>query len=459
MRVDLPIVGEAYQTRWAPVAAQRCVNLFLTTSQDGTLSLVNSPGISGWCWPQTSFTVRGMHYFKGEVYFIAGDTLYSAVESGLWTALDAGSLPASGIISMADNGTELMIVDGENGWIWNGSVLFQIADADFKASDSCAFMDGYFICVEKDSPRFFLSALYDGTTYEPEQFATAESAPDDLIKCLVDNRELWLFGDFSTEVWWNAGETFPFARIPGATMNIGCAAKESPATINNTVFWLGSDRLVYRADAYQPANIANEGVAQAIAGYDVISDAVAYCYEEEGHYFYVLSFPSEPATWVYSINNGKWHERWTESFGRHAGQYHVYAWSNNYICDFRDTPLIHKMSMDNITDYGTPIRRIRSTTAYSSGGNHAFWAKVGLECNSGDSKQGEVPQVMFRYSDDGGRTWSNEIWQPFGRVGDYRTRVEYGPLGRSLNRAYEFSITHSGSLAITGAYAEVELGG
>jgi hypothetical protein len=64
------------------------------------------------------------------------------------------------------------------------------------------------------------------------------------------------------------------------------------------------------------------------------------------------------------------------------------------------------------------------------------------------------PQVMLRWSDDGGHTWSNSHWRSMGKTGAYGTRVLWRRLGMTLklrDRVYEVSGTDQTKIAIVGA--------
>jgi hypothetical protein len=68
--------------------------------------------------------------------------------------------------------------------------------------------------------------------------------------------------------------------------------------------------------------------------------------------------------------------------------------------------------------------------------------------------QGVDPQVMLRFSDDGGHTWSNERWASMGRIGQYSKRVIFRRLGMTTklrDRVYEVSGTDPVKIVIVGA--------
>jgi hypothetical protein len=77
-----------------------------------------------------------------------------------------------------------------------------------------------------------------------------------------------------------------------------------------------------------------------------------------------------------------------------------------------------------------------------------------LVTNSYPAAPGYDPQVMLRWSDDGGHTWSNEHWSSIGKIGAYGHRTFWRRLGMTLklrDRVYELSGTDPNKIAIMGA--------
>ena len=65
--------------------------------------------------------------------------------------------------------------------------------------------------------------------------------------------------------------------------------------------------------------------------------------------------------------------------------------------------------------------------------------------------QGNDPQAMLRWSDDGGHTWSNYHSRTIGAIGKYATRVIWRRLGIAFQRVYELSISDPVKVVILGA--------
>jgi hypothetical protein len=76
----------------------------------------------------------------------------------------------------------------------------------------------------------------------------------------------------------------------------------------------------------------------------------------------------------------------------------------------------------------------------------------------GPTVVGANPQLMLRWSDDGGHTWNGERTVSMGRIGQYGTRAIFRRLGMTLklrDRVYEISGTDPVKVAIMGAELQI----
>jgi len=496
--VKTPILGSAYVARSVNAADNRMINLYpeiLPEAGKEAAWLQRCPGLR----PLATLgagPVRGLWTFGQYGYAVSGTSFYRIDRS--WTATIKGTVAGSGPVSMVDNGTQLFIAAGATGYIYNVNTdtFAEITDVDFPGATTVGFIDGYFVFNEPDSQKLWVTALYDGTSVDPLDFASAEGSPDNLVSLMVDHREVWLFGTTSIEVWYNAGlPDFPLARIQGAFNEIGCAAPFSVAKLDNALFWLGADArgqgMVYRAEGYAGKRVSTHAVEWQIQQYSDISDATAYTYQQDGHSFYVLNFPSADTTWVYDVATGAWHQRagWQNgAFTRHRGNCQMFFNQTNVIGDYL-TGGIYAYDLSVYTEAGDVQRWVRSWRALPQGQNNLkrtahhslqldceagtqyedFRAELLLETEDGDLITTEddadlivryftaadaEPQVMLRWSDDGGHTWSNEHWRGMGRVGQTGKRVIWRRLGMTTklrDRIYEIAGTDPAKIAIMGA--------
>jgi len=473
--VKTPILGSSYVARSVNAADSRMVNLFpevIPEAGKEPAFLNRAPGLRLLATVGTG-PIYGLWQFGNYGYVVSGTELYQINSS--WEATLLGSVSSAGPVSMSDNGVQLFVACNGPSYIYNAStnVFAQITDPDFPGAVTVAYLDGYFVFNEPDSQRIWVTSLLDGLSVDPLDFASAEGSPDGLVSLIVDHREAWLFGTNSVEVWYDAGAAdFPLQRIQGAFNEIGCAAAYSVAKLDNGLFWLGSDArgrgIVYRANGYTGQRISTHAVEWQIQQYGNLSDAIGYTYQQDGHAFYVLVFPSANTTWVYDVSTQAWHERagWTGStFTRHRGNCQMSYNDEIVIGDFENGNL-YAFDLDVYADNGDVQRWLRSWRALPSGQNslkRTAHHALQLDCESGVgliTGQGADPQVMLRWSDDGGHTWSNEHWAGMGRIGEYGRRVFWRRLGMTMklrDRVYEISGTDPVKIAIVGA--ELNLSG
>ena len=526
-----PILGSSYVIRSVNAADSRMVNLYPEVIPEGGKEpayLQRCPGLTLKTTVGTG-PIRGVYTLGDYMYVVSGDKFYQLdsnfstqrelllEEGGLILLEDGGGIviedaglayigeiSGTGPVSMADNGTQIFIAANPDGYIYNSitGVLAPITDPDFPGAVTVGYLDGYFVFNEPNSQRVWVTSLLDGLSIDPLDFASAEGSPDGLVSLFIDHREAWLFGTNSVEVWYNSGDAdFPLTRIQGAYNEIGCIAPYSVAKMDNSVFWLGADArgqgIVYLADGYQGVRVSTHAVEFAIQGYDDLSDAVGYTYQQDGHTFYVLNFTNADTTWVFDAATGAWHERAgfeNGQFKRHRGNNHTRFDGQPIIGDYK-TGNIYAFNLDVYSDAGATQKWLRSWRALPTGANdlkRTAHHTLQIDCETGVGLQGWAfddvyylgaenfdilqteagqdiildfnavtganPQVMLRWSDDGGHTWNGERMTSMGRVGQYGTRAIFRRLGMTLklrDRVYEISGTDPVKVAIMGAELQI----
>jgi hypothetical protein len=495
-----PILGSAYTARSVNAADNRMINLFPEIIPEGgkTPAFLNrAPGLKLEVAVGTG-PVRGMWTFNDYAYIVSGNTLYKMDTQYNITAL--GVVANDGPVSMTDDGTYLGVACNGPTFYYNSvtDTFGQITDIDFPGALTISYLNGYFVFIEPNSQKVWTADLLNPTSIDPLNFASAEGSPDGLVSSITDHSEVWLFGTNSVEVWYNAGGAgFPLQRIQGAFNEIGCAATFSVAKLDNGLFWLGSDArgrgIVYRANGYTGTRISTHAVEWQIQQYGDISDAIAYTYQQDGHAFYVLTFPTANATWVYDVATLAWHERASFTngdFGRHRSNCQM-TFNNRVMVGDYQNGNVYSFDLNVYADHNRTQKWLRSWRALTTGTNNlkrTAQHNLQLDAETGVGLPGIAqvpnyiyltplnivgtfiingqvqivtsldsyvnPQVMLRWSDDGGHTWSNEHWRSMGPVGGYGTRVIWRRLGMTMklrDRVYEISGTDPVKIAIVGA--------
>lgn len=196
---DLPLFGLGLQGKSPNVTAQLLENCYYELQGDAdktSLAIYGTPGIELFV-DKGETPWRGLRSFPGNslLYGVHRGTFYSIDNAGVITSKGMINT-TSGRVDLTDNGTEITIVDGTDGWVFNtGTDAFtEITDGDFPTANTCDFESGRVLTDNNDTGQFHGSALYDSFTWGALDFATAESQPDNLVRVVNNNSNVVLFG-------------------------------------------------------------------------------------------------------------------------------------------------------------------------------------------------------------------------------------------------------------------------
>ena len=466
-------VGPSYQLQSLNAGVERCVNLYAEKMEvpgaDPAWTYYGTPGLT-LLLTCPDAPIRAQYFLNGRAFAVAGAGLYETTSGAavfLGAVLNDGQ-PAS----MASNGVaggQLFVVSGGSGYILTltTNAFAVIAAAGFPTGTAmqAGFLDGYFLVLAPT--KFQVSALEDGTTWPAAQVAQRSIAADSWVSMLVLPRFVWLFGTQTSEVWYDVGATFPFAPLGNVLVPHGIAAIWSAAPVDNSVAWLArnvdGDRMVLLADQYVPKRISTHAVETALMTCADVSDFLGFSYQEQGHNFYLLTSRANKMTWAYDAATGLWHERgwWNTTTGEYEAiraRNHIAPFGQHWVGD-RETGAIYQQALGTYTEAGIAIRSLRRFPHLIAELNRMYYSSLQLNFQPGTGLvDGTDPQIMLRWSDDGGYTWSNESWLSGGLMGQMSTRAIWRRLGYGRNRVFEIVQTTNVKRAWLAAYLNAQPG-
>jgi hypothetical protein len=472
--MKLPLITGAYSARSLIAACQRCVNLYMERNpQDSPFPFTHypMPGLRLLATAPQAVCRGAYKASNGDLFMVYGSGVYYVSPSYVFTSI-ATVNQATTPVSMKDNGTTMLIVDGSS----RGTAVTlathaaaTITQESFYGGDAIAEVDGYFILNRPGTNQWYISAPFD-TTFDALDFAAKTGYSDTLVTVIATRREIYLMGEQTVEVWFNEGNTdFTFGRMPGVFIEHGCLAKYSVATMDGSIFWLSRDQIggfmVMRTQQYMGIRVSTHAIEQEIAKYSTVTDAVGYCMQLNGHNMYVLKFPTANKTWVYDMSTDQWNE-WLSvidnngTLAEHRGYGYAF-WNGLSIIGDSNNSNLYALDLDTYTENGTEIIRLRSFPHIVHDSNRVMYRELVVDMESGNGDDaalvdGLEPQVSLRWSDTRGASWGNPVVASLGATGEYLTNIQYQRLGVARDRVFEVSWSFPLKTALNGAYIQIK---
>lgn len=433
---------------------------------------------------RAAFTVRN------ESFFVIGSGVYLIDDILAFTKI--GTLnTTSGFVQISANQTQVIFVDGGRGYIWDGSVLVVITNVAFPSNPvTVDFLDGRFLVGDGASNKWFISKENDGLIWNALEFAELTTAPDTIVAISVLKRRIFIMGETSVEVWYDAGSPgFPFGRDNNLAYEFGCAARGSVANSQGYLIWLGRTvngvASVMMTTGGEIEAVSTRQVDLAFQEYSKVDDARSFIYKINGQIFYVINFPTPDKTWSYDVNTRKWFELEMLDGTRYFGQVHTFL-NNVHLIGAYNEPKIFLVSRDFNTNNGESIRQTRvskifrpvnggrlainlfelrfrqgdspkvdasgdiyfddAEISYTDDGGVAYFDDFFIE----DSQFDRDPVIYLSTSTNGGKTFGNEVSQPYGKLGEYEFRTIWNRLGMGTQFTFKMVKYNSVPLILTG---------
>lgn len=499
-------VGPSYQSQSLIADNQICENWYVEVIESGygksRMALYPSPG-SRLFTNLTGMEAVREHFFFGARTFAVGENLSAPSSQQLFEVFQDGTNVNRGTLGKVgsrpsfavNSASQLMVASGGQLFLYDLK-LNTLKEIDTTtgaavqgAVSKIGFCKSFFVALLANSQNFQISGIEDGSAWDPLDVAEVSDFADNILAMIVDHSEIILAGPKQSLAYFNSGNPdFPFEPIPGAFVENGIVAPDSLTKLDNATFWIGGDErgsgIGFRLQGYTPLRISNHAVEHAWQSYPRMDDAIGYAFQDRGHTFWHVYFPTAKKSWRFDVATSMWHEPTFNDGTAHRSQCHSYSWGRHLVGDpFSGN--IYEMSIAFADDNGQPLKRVRRAPHVSNDGEWLTHESLQLDIEVGlgaalpnvfgygldaygnnygggapnplEDGQGNIrsPQVMLRWSDDGGKTWSNEHWADAGKVGEYKVRVIWRRLGRSRDRVYEVTVTDPVYWRIIDAYLKV----
>ena len=443
---SLQIGLQTYPAASSPVTAERLINCFAEPAPENAFAPVvvrRAPGLEVFA-SGLSGPVRALHTWKGSLYAIAGSRLYEINSSGSVSIV--GTVQGTGAAYMESDTNLLVIVTGGDVYTYDGTTVSEITDTDLPDPVSWVeFLDQRILYGVGGAGQFYWSDVGDPTSINTLSFATAETDPDNVVRGIVQRRELYLFGERTIEVWYSTGDNdAAFLRSQGGVIERGCIAGNSIVREDNSIFWLADDLTVRRLSGVTPQRISTHAIETELRTASTVIDVSAFSYTYDGHVFYVLRIPALNRAYIYDITTQLWHERrsWPSALWR-ANSAAVAYGGQTFVGDSM-SGTVFRLAGDVYTEGGGILELNMRTAPIQSNRRRIIMDELEVVMEPGVglfTGQGSDPQVMRRFSDDGGKTYGSAKYRTLGQQGRYGNRIRWAGCGSFYSRTIEFSVT------------------
>ena len=431
---------------------------------------------------------RGLVELRGHAYGVNGSVVFEIDSTGTYIS-NIGTVVNDGLpVCMVPTGTgQVFICSGGKGYVIPAAAgagsLIPITTADFLGASYATFQDGYILTVVPNSNVNQISGddntpIGDATAWDAAN-TIAQAGQADYQRAIISSREyVRMLGYRRSQIYQDVGSqgigSFPFQSYNETFIETGIAAPFSLIDLGDSLIWIGEDargqRACWRDAAFQPQRVSDFGVERWWQNYTSVSDAMAFSFIWMGHLLYQVTFPSAwvfnggkiSATWLYdataSALSGK--PIWTErsylangglldaasiapgrsevthcyGFGKHlvgssgldGNPGAIYQYSDSFLDCGKDTISGAQIQQPLICD--------RITPHLWQGEKRVIHNRIEFEVQPGIGNQvdpGANPQILLRWSNDGGMTFGAEYSLPTGRVGQYSIWVALNRLGYS----------------------------
>lgn len=474
----VPLFGEGIRSKSDVVTRQRRLNCYLEVRKDQDKSSIVCYGTPGLSFAFNASNplnnpMRGMIGNDAAMYTVSGNQIHSLSKNGI--TLKMGTVGSSaGLVGMALNPTQLMVVDGSQGYVFNPTTgAVTLAPAAFpNGANTITYCNGFGVAELPGTNQFFVSALNDFTTWPGLSFAAAVQAIDGIEATDTLGGLLIIFSSGHLEFWQNQGSSpEPFVYIQNSASMIGLEAINSRVHAGDALLFLahtGGGSFQNSAGSFQIAKIKGytvsivsttdvDNILQSMARTSTIQDCTAFSYQIDEHVFAQFNFPTANRSLLIDVTTGFWSEVQTGITtgyaARHIANLGCQAFDTTYLSDFANGN-IYTPDPTVYTDNGNTIVREVVTRCALEDFNTFRISQIYLDMQTGvglanPALQGYDPKVELSVIRDNRSTGARRLFS-LGKQGQSMTRVNSRRWGRARQASLQIRQTDPVPFVITG---------
>lgn len=416
--------------------------------------IIRAPGVEAFSNPGVLTGLenfRGMAYMRGTIYVAFNDVLVSFTEATPdMVRIDNTDVVMSG-------GGPIFFATDQN-VVPNKILARPVLGGAFTFTDA-AISDTAIVNVETAIDvtyglGFFFYALPDGrcfssslpNTADAGPFTKAESKPDNLLRCVFFQDQLYLMGSSTIEIYgkpFNTGANeFPLTKVTAVQRGLigNKAVSGFEDGIDLGIVYVANNFQVVRLNGYLPERISTPDVERDIMNTDDKSTIECTSFIADTHIYLKVRSPSW--CWVYDYTTQKWHERQSYLSITSRLLQSVYT-GRRWLIGDDNSEIIGSVLPEHYFEFGQPLVWQVDSVPVQGFPNRVvcgpahfnFVVGVGMVLPE-NTPNVLTPNVGIAWSDDGGRNFNSPRLRSLGQMEDGKQIVtayltgSFGPYGR-----------------------------
>ncbi len=471
----LYLTATSYPSKSKIASSQNLYNMYsentIQSSPFKAPSLYNIPGSSLWTTIPDNFNpYYGSVVMNRYLYVVFGTEVYKIDRNKNITNIGTlGTSPAR--VRMVQNGRQVTILtnSGIAYYYTEATDTFgEITDPDFLDSSSITSLDGYTVASILESGQFQVSDLRDTTAWSTLARATAEALSDNIVAVATYQKQLFLLGEISTEIWYDAGVTAqPFRPINQTFIEQGLIGKNAFTVSKSGLFWVSDTKSIFWAQSFKEKKISTFAIDALLKKLSKPENIIAFSYIDGGHEFINFTSQEDGISIAYDVSTDCWQNRGSLNAAGNSQTYwgvtDAISFANKIIVPGVENGKLFFLDDEVYTENeSTMTSELTSATLFFDFNRFKIDNLI-LVMENGvgipQPAQGSNPLIELFFSTDGGKTWKTAQAVSFGEEGEYGTQIRWSNLGQARSFIFKFRITDPVPRTILGAYYQKTMGG
>lgn len=471
----LYLTATSYPSKSGIASSQMLYNMYsentIASSPFKAPTLFNISGSTLWkAIPDNYNPYYGSVAMNQYLYVVFGTEVYKIDTNKNVTNIGTlGTSPAR--VRMVENGRQVTILtnSGIAYYYTEATDTFgQITSAAFPIASSITSLDGYTIVSEAETGKFFVSDLRDTTVWSSLAQGTAEALSDNIVALATYQRQLFLLGERSIEVWYDSGVTAqPFRPINQTFIAQGCIGKNALTVSQSGLFWVADSKSIFWTQSFSVKKISTFGIDYLLSQISKPENIIAFSYIKQGHEFICFTSEEDEVTITYDVATESWQNRGSLNSSGNSQTYwgatDAIEFNNQIIVPGVENGKLFYLDQSVYTENGrTMTSEVVSATLFFDFNRFTINQLI-LVMQNGvgvpEPDQGSNPLIEMFFSIDGGKNFNTAQAVSIGKEGEYLTQIKWPNLGQARSFIIKFRITDPVPRAIVGAYYQKTLNG